>query len=43
MRPEGAEGGSKRIPGHVGDAYRGKGEYIVKRILAQQTRNTVVY
>ena len=43
MRPEGAEGGSKRTPRHVGDAYQGKGEYIVKRILAQQTRNRVVY
>jgi hypothetical protein len=43
MRPEGAAGGSKRTPRHVGDAYQGKGEYIVKRILAQQTRNRVVY
>ena len=43
MRPEGTEGGSKRTPRHVGDAYQGKGEYIVRRILAQQTRNRVVY
>ena len=43
MRPGGAEGGSKRTPRHVGDVYHGKGEYIVKRISAQQTRNRVVY
>ena len=36
-----AEGG--RTHRHVGDAYQGKGEYIAKQILAQQTRNRVVY
>jgi hypothetical protein len=43
MRPQGAEGGSKRTPRHVGDAYQNRDEYIVKRILAQQTRNRIVY
>ena len=43
MRPQGAEGGSKRTPRHVGDAYQGREEYIVKRILAQQTRNRIIY
>ncbi len=43
MRSEGEEGGSKRTPWNVGDAYQGKGEYIVKRNSAQQTRNKVVY
>jgi hypothetical protein len=44
MCPEGTKGGSKITPLHVGDAYHGnKGEYIVKRILAQQARNRVVY
>jgi len=43
MRLEGAEGGSKRPTRHVGDAYQGREEYIVKRIVAQQTRNRIIY
>ena len=35
MRLRGAEGGSKRPPRHVGDAYQNQDKYIVKRILAQ--------
>ena len=43
MRPQGAKDGSKRTPRHVRDAYQNRDGYIVKQILAQQTRNITVY